>query len=96
MAKEKDTIGVVTGLAYTEYGGDLLDIEVLKFEGEGKLQITGQLGDVMKESAQAAFSYVRAMAKDLNIEAKNLINLIFIFMFQKAQLQKMARQLVWL
>jgi ATP-dependent Lon protease len=68
--KDQDAVGVVTGLAYTEYGGDLLNIEALKFEGNGKIQITGQLGDVMKESAQAAFSFARSMAKDLNIEAK--------------------------
>jgi ATP-dependent Lon protease len=70
MAKEKDAIGVVTGLAYTEYGGDLLDIEALKFEGNGKVQTTGKLGDVMKESAQAAFSYARSIAKNHKIEAK--------------------------
>ncbi len=70
IAKEKDLIGVATGLAYTEYGGDLLDIEALKFEGSGKIQITGQLGDVMKESAHAALSYARSIAKSLKIDAK--------------------------
>jgi ATP-dependent Lon protease len=70
IAHEEDLIGVVTGLAYTEYGGDLLDIEALKFEGSGKIQTTGQLGDVMKESAHAAFSYARSIAKDLKIDAK--------------------------
>lgn len=70
IAKEHDLIGVATGLAYTEYGGDLLDIEALKFEGSGKIQITGQLGDVMKESAHAALSHTRSIAKDLKIEAK--------------------------
>ncbi len=70
LAKEKDSIGVVIGLAYTEYGGDLLNIEALKFEGSGKIQITGQLGDVMKESAQAAFSFVRSIAGEMKIEAK--------------------------
>lgn len=69
-AKEHDLVGVTTGLAYTEYGGDLLDIEALKFEGSGKIQITGQLGDVMKESAQAALSYARSIAKTLNVDAK--------------------------
>jgi ATP-dependent Lon protease len=70
IAREKDTVGIVTGLAYTEYGGDLLDIEALKFEGSGKIQTTGQLGDVMKESAHAALSYARSIAKDLKILPK--------------------------
>lgn len=70
MAKEKDLVGVVTGLAYTEYGGDLLDIEVLKFEGSGKVQTTGQLGDVMKESAHTALSHTRSIAKSLKIDPK--------------------------
>ena len=70
MAKEHDLIGVVTGLAYTEYGGDLLDIEALKFEGNGRIQTTGQLGDIMKESAHAALSYARYIAKDYKIDAK--------------------------
>ncbi|MDX2083136.1 MAG: endopeptidase La [Rickettsiales bacterium] len=70
IAKEKDLVGVATGLAYTDFGGDLLDIEVLKFEGSGKIQITGRLGEVMKESAQAALSYSRSIAKDFEIDAK--------------------------
>lgn len=70
IAREKDLIGVATGLAYTEYGGDLLDIEALKFEGSGKIQTTGQLGDVMKESAHAALSHARSIAKSLKIDAK--------------------------
>jgi ATP-dependent Lon protease len=70
MARTKDCVGVVTGLAYTEYGGDLLDIEVLKFEGGGKIQTTGTLGDVMKESAHIALSHARAISKDLKIDAK--------------------------
>lgn len=70
IAKEQDLVGVTTGLAYTEYGGDLLDIEALKFEGSGKIQITGKLGEVMKESAQAALSYARSIARELKIEPK--------------------------
>ena len=70
MAKELDAVGVVTGLAYTEYGGDLLDIEVLKFEGNGKIQATGTLGDVMKESAHIALSHARSLAKDFKIDSK--------------------------
>lgn len=70
IAKEEHKIGVATGLAYTDFGGDLLDIEAVKFEGSGKIQITGQLGDVMKESAQTALSYVRSIASELKIPAK--------------------------
>jgi ATP-dependent Lon protease len=70
IARKLDSIGVTTGLAYTEFGGDLLDIEVLKFDGSGKIQITGKLGEVMKESAQAALSFIRSIAKDLKIDAK--------------------------
>lgn len=70
MAKERDAVGVVTGLAYTEYGGDLLEIEVLKFEGSGKIQTTGTLGDVMKESAHIALSHARSIAKTFKIDAK--------------------------
>lgn len=70
MARTQDLVGVVTGLAYTEYGGDLLDIEVLKFEGVGKIQTTGTLGDVMKESAHIALSHARTMSKNLKIDAK--------------------------
>jgi len=69
-ARKKDSIGVVTGLAYTEYGGDLLNIEALRFEGSGKIQITGHLGEVMKESALTALSHARSLAKQLKIDAK--------------------------
>ncbi len=70
LAEDKDTIGISTGLAYTQVGGDILFIEVAIMEGKGRIQITGQLGDVMKESAQAALSYVRANAKKLKIDPK--------------------------
>lgn len=64
----KDQIGTVTGLAYTSFGGDVLQIEVTHFDGKGKLVITGQLGDVMKESATIAYDYVRANAKKYKIK----------------------------
>ena len=64
----EDEIGVVNGLAWTSNGGDTLKIEAADFEGKGNLQITGQIGDVMQESAQAAFSYVRSHAKRFNIK----------------------------
>lgn len=69
MAEEKDQVGAVTGLAWTEVGGDTLVIEVSVMPGNGKLTLTGKLGDVMKESAQAAFSYTRSRASQLNIPA---------------------------
>lgn len=67
-ALEKDEIGTVTGLAWTAVGGDILFIEALKTKGKGKLQLTGQLGEVMQESAQAAFSYAKARASELGID----------------------------
>jgi ATP-dependent Lon protease len=75
--KETHQIGVTTGLAYTQFGGDLLDIEVVKFEGSGKINITGKLGDVMKESVQTALSYVRSIAKDLKIDVKKFNKIDF-------------------
>ncbi|MDP4144607.1 MAG: endopeptidase La [Bacillota bacterium] len=65
---KEDKIGVVTGMAWTAYGGDTLPVEVVVMPGSGKLQLTGQLGDVMKESAEAGYSYVRANANKYNIQ----------------------------
>lgn len=63
-----DQVGVATGLAVTSTGGDVLFIEAITMKGKGALQLTGQLGDVMRESAQAAYSYARARARDLGID----------------------------
>jgi ATP-dependent Lon protease len=67
MANELDEIGIVRGLAWTSVGGDTLQIEVNVMPGKGELQLTGQLGDVMKESAKAGISYIRSMSKKFNI-----------------------------
>lgn len=68
QAELEDQVGVATGLAYTTVGGDTLQIEVSLSPGKGKLVLTGKLGDVMKESAQAAFSYVRSKTVELGID----------------------------
>ncbi len=67
VAEKESQIGVATGLAWTESGGDILSIEVALLNGKGNLTLTGKLGDVMKESAQAALTYVRSRADELNI-----------------------------
>lgn len=63
----EDTVGLVTGLAWTSVGGEVLQVEVNVMDGSGKLELTGNLGDVMKESAHAALSYIRSHAKELGI-----------------------------
>ncbi len=68
VAEKKDEAGVATGLAWTQYGGEILTIEATRMPGNKGLILTGQLGDVMKESAQAALSYIRSKAKDLGIQ----------------------------
>ncbi len=67
QAEDNNLVGVTTGLAWTEVGGELLSIEAVLLPGKGKLTITGKLGDVMQESAQAAMTYARARAKDWGI-----------------------------
>ncbi len=67
-AEERDEVGVATGLAWTEFGGDTLSIEVSVLPGKGNLLLTGQLGEVMQESAQAALSYTRSRAEELGLE----------------------------
>src|SRR4026209_1745871 len=70
-ALKKDQVGVATGLAWTAVGGDVLFIEALKMKGKGNLVLTGQLGEVMRESAQAAFSYAKSRAKELEINEED-------------------------
>jgi len=67
MAEERDEVGTATGLVWTEVGGDVIFVEATTMDGKGELTMTGQLGDVMRESAQAALSYVRAHAKQIGI-----------------------------
>ncbi|HSK74272.1 MAG TPA: endopeptidase La [Pyrinomonadaceae bacterium] len=73
-ALKYDQIGIATGLAWTAVGGDILFIEAIKTKGKGKLQLTGQLGEVMQESAQAAFSYAKARAGEIGINDEDFEN----------------------
>jgi ATP-dependent Lon protease len=68
LAEEADQVGVVTGLAYTSVGGELLSIEALKLPGKGRMKTTGKLGDVMKESIDAASSYVRSISPEIGVK----------------------------
>ncbi|WP_306150919.1 endopeptidase La [Roseovarius sp. MMSF_3281] len=68
LAEEKDQVGVVTGLAYTSVGGELLNIEAVRLPGKGRMKTTGTLGDVMKESIDAASSYVRSISPDIGVK----------------------------
>jgi ATP-dependent Lon protease len=68
LAEDEDQVGVVTGLAYTSVGGDLLHIEALKLPGKGRMKTTGTLGDVMKESIDAASSYVRSISPEIGVK----------------------------
>ena len=70
LAEKSDQVGVATGLAYTQVGGDILFIEVATMPGKGLITLTGQLGSVMKESARAALSYVKSHAKQLGLDTK--------------------------
>ncbi len=68
MANEEDEVGIVRGLAWTSVGGDTLQIEVNVMPGKGEIMLTGQLGDVMKESAQAGISYIRSCSKSMILQ----------------------------
>jgi ATP-dependent Lon protease len=70
VSEKENLVGVVTGLAWTEVGGDVLSVEVALLPGKGKLILTGKLGEVMKESAQAGYTYIRSRAQELEIEEK--------------------------
>ena len=68
LSEEKERIGLATGLAWTEFGGDVLEIEATVLQGKGGLTLTGQLGEVMQESAHAALSYIRSRASELDLK----------------------------
>ncbi len=84
-------MGQVTGLAWTEVGGDLLTIETACVPGKGKLTYTGSLGEVMQESIQAALTVVRARAEKLGINGDFYENVIFTFTYLKALRRKMVQ-----
>ena len=90
-ADTQNRVGEVTGLAWTEVGGDLLTIETASVVGKGKLTFTGSLGDVMKESIQAAMTVVRARAENWVSILNSMKNVIFIFMCQMVPHQKMVQ-----
>ena len=95
LAEKEDQVGVVTGLAYTSVGGDLLHIEALKLPGKGRMKTTGKLGDVMKESIDAASSYVRSISPQIGVKPPSLIRWTFTFTSPRAQRPRMGQVRVW-
>lgn len=93
-ANEKNEIGIVRGLAWTSVGGDTLQIEVNTMPGKGILVLTGNLGDVMKESAQIALSLAKVLPKNMALTVNSLKRMIYICIFRKVQFQKMDHQRV--
>lgn len=71
QVEERDEVGASTAVAWTENGGEIMPVEVLVMEGKGNLQITGKIGDIMQESAQAALSYIKSVSEDFGIESEN-------------------------
>ena len=88
MANEEDEVGIVRGLAWTSVGGDTLQIEVNMMPGEGEILLTGQLGDVMKESARTGISYIRSVSKEHDITDDFLRSMIYISIFRREPFQK--------
>ena len=87
--------GVATGLAYTPVGGDLIFIEALAMPGRGGFQLTGQIGDVMRESAQAALSLVRSRAARWGISLENLPTLTCTYTYRPVEYRRMDRPRAW-
>ena len=98
MANPAPEVGIVRGLAWTSVGGDTLQIEVNVMPGSGDLMLTGQLGDVMKESARAGISYIRSVSSRYDIPEISLKNMISTFIFRKERCRKTGRPpvLPWL
>lgn len=92
MANAEDEVGIVRGLAWTSVGGDTLQIEVNVMPGKGEIILTGQLGDVMKESAQAGISYIRSISSKYKVAEDFFENMISISIFRKGQFRKMDLQ----
>lgn len=92
MANIAAEVGIVRGLAWTSVGGDTLQIEVNVMPGKGELMLTGQLGDVMKESARTGISYIRSVSKKYAISPDFLKNMTFMCIFPKAQYLKTDRR----
>ena len=92
LGNKENQVGVATGLAWTAFGGDTLSIEVNSMKGTGKLQLTGQLGEVMKESAMAGISYIRANSDKLGIDSNFYKEMISTSMCQKGQFQRMGHR----
>ena len=90
MANAADEIGIVRGLAWTSVGGDTLQIEVNVMPGKGEIMLTGQLGDVMKESARTGISYIRSVSRDYRMTF--LKNMISMYIFRRVQCPKTVRQ----
>ena len=93
-AEKEPQVGLCTGLAWTEVGGVILPVEVAVMNGKGNIQLTGQLGDVMKESGKAAITCIRSRAEKLNISEKFYEEKDIHVHFPEVQYQKMAHQLV--
>lgn len=91
---EKNDIGIVRGLAWTSVGGDTLQIEVNTMPGKGEFLLTGQLGDVMKESARTAISYVRSVSGKYHIDPGIFAKMISIFIYRRVQYRRTARRQV--
>ena len=94
-AEKITEFGIATGLAWTPVGGDVLFIEATRMRGRGNLLLTGSLGDVMKESAQTAVSYLRSQAKMLDLDLSDYSKFDFTFTCPPARRRRTARARAW-